>query len=316
MGTVDLHLGQVDRTIEVGIDKICVSQVYAEKIALAQTSRAEIRPDQQRATKCESAKIGLGQLRTHEVAAGTKAASAPGTVWRNSYGFAGDAARLNQQWARAIEFGVDVETFELIRLLVAESEHPFELGQERCRVGYALNERYGLIEIPQKLVKSADDREGAEHRIPRIRIVPPRPPFERLPRNFLSGTETVENGASLEATRAQLGVDAACVVFVQIFAGFAGGFGERKVHRLCECQSHAAQSEAIGAIRPEVLASTKLDSCAFPHPFNSTSPWTDDGERAAGRSATAGTNTRHFNPRRTRQPKTVHPRPTGRSPVR
>lgn len=163
MGTVDLHLGQVDRTVEVGIDKICVSHVYAEKIALAQTSRAEIRPDQQRATKCHSVKIGLRQLRTHEVAAGTEAASAPGSVWGSISGFAGDAARLYQEWARAIEFGVNVEVFELIRLLVAEREHPFELGQERCRVAHALNESDGLIEIPQKLVKSADDRERAEH---------------------------------------------------------------------------------------------------------------------------------------------------------
>ena len=88
-------------------------------------------------------------------------------------------------------------------------------------------------------------------------------PAEGVLRHLLARAEAVEDGAALEPAIAQVRVDAAAEVVVEVDARVAGRLVEGEVGGAGEGERDAAQPDALGAVGPQRRAVCRDRACAL-----------------------------------------------------
>ena len=149
-------------------------------------------------------------------------------------------ARDAQQLADPLPGGVDVAYGQV----GVDEARPLRLQR---RIGCALA---GIVEVPEQLVHPPRHSEGREHR----RRDPGRAPVApgECGRDALARAEAVEHRAPGEAAIAQVGVDGAPEVRLEVGAGGAGGLVDGEVRRPRERRRDAAQPHATRAVRMQL----------------------------------------------------------------
>lgn len=266
---IDLHLGQIDRTVEIGPAKVRVAHIDSEDVALRHAHSGEISGNRDAAANGGSTKVRSCKLRPHEIASRNEHPFSD-TVRAVREARAGNLAGLDQKITNGIVFGVNVESRELLRSLVAEPSNSLERRHPWRRIATRFDESNSFIEIPQQFVEPSDDGERGEHRSTRRRILSPGTTAECALGDLLPGSEAIEHGAALEPAVTQMRMDLTAILAIEIHAWLTRRLVEREISRLCKRQRDTAQTKAVRAIRPEILAAAQLNSCPTPHPHNRT----------------------------------------------
>jgi hypothetical protein len=105
-----------------------------------------------------------------------------------------------------------------------------------------------LVQQPRELVHTLQAPKRFEHLCARLGLALPRDAGEELLRDALTCTVTVVDGAAVLPACAQLVVDAAAVVRLQVPARHVRGLVEAKPFAPIERQADAAQALATRAI--------------------------------------------------------------------